>query len=363
MYTREDKILIWLSTFECMTYKKVSFILDNFELEEFFDNLSAYRVVLDKLTNDDYNELISNKNLSSVDRLIDNYEKSAIKMVTIKSEWYPQLLREIDTPPIILYCKGDISLLKSECLGVVGSRRATKYASTIGYNIVRDVAMENITIVSGLADGADTIAHKACLDANGKTIAVLGGGILNIYPSTNTKLANEIVEKSGLLISEYKPSEQSLTYHFPVRNRIIAGLSKGVFIIEATEKSGSMHTKNYALEYNREVFALPAKVGDIYSEGCNKIIQNGQAKMVLKAEDITEFYGKTKGKLIEANTIELSFDEQTIYDVLVGEELHFDEIARKTQLDVKILLTMLMRMEIKGIVNKLPGNMYKIIKI
>lgn len=363
MYNKEEKVLIWLSTFDFLTYKKVMTMIDNFDLVDLFDNLMNYKKdLMEILSANEYIELLNNNNFVEIDRIIENYEKSNIKMVTIKSNDYPELLKEIDSPPIILYCKGNLSLLNSECLGVVGSRRATKYSSTIGASIVRDVASENITIVSGLADGVDTIAHKATLEVKGKTIAVLGGGLLNIYPANNIKLANDIVENDGLILSEYKPGEQALTFHFPIRNRIIAGLSKGVFITEATEKSGSMHTKNYALEYNREVFALPARVGDIYSVGCNKIIQNGQAKMVLSSQDIIEFFGKNKKYFKEDKVLELTFDEKIIYDVLVGGEMHFDEIATKTGLDAKILLTMLMRMEIKGIISKMPGNMYMITK-
>ena len=174
--------------------------------------------------------------------------------------------------------------------------------------------------------------------------------------------AEKIIEKGGLIITEYKPAEQSLTFHFPIRNRIIAGLSKGVFIVEATEKSGSMHTKNFAIDYNREVFALPARVGDIYSVGCNKIIQNGQARMVLSSGDIIEFFGKNQTENNNNKAIELSFDEEMIYNALIGHELHFDELSKICNMETKILLTMLMRMEIKGIITKLPGNYYSLTK-
>lgn len=363
MYSKKEKIVIWLSSFDFLTYKKLKTIVDNFDLEDLFENLLEYKKELsDILSADEYIELLNSNNLLDTERIISNYEKSNIKMVTIVSDEYSELLKETDAPPIILYCKGDISLLNSECLGVVGSRRATKYSSTIGASIIKDIASENITIVSGLADGVDTIAHKATLEVKGKTIAVLGGGILNIYPASNTSLAEDIVKNGGLLVSEYKPSEQALTFHFPIRNRIIAGISKGIFVTEATEKSGSMHTKNYALDYNREVFALPARIGDIYSEGCNKIICNGQARMVLSSSDIIEFFGKNKNFFENNQILELTFDEQAIYDVLVEGEMHFDEIFKRTKLDTKILLTMLMRMEIRGIITKLPGNMYMLTK-
>lgn len=353
---------MWLSTFEFMSYKKAKFILDSFDdLEDFFDNIEDYSIDLLKVfEKSELRELIKERNLSYIERVIGDYDLLGIQVVSLRSKEYPDLLKEIDSSPIMLYCKGDVSLLSSECLGVVGTRRATKYGKDIGSKFVKDIACENITIVSGLADGIDTIAHKSTLEVNGKTIAVLGGGILNIYPSSNTKLAEEIVKNGGLLVSEYRPSEQSLNYHFPIRNRIIAGLSKGIFIVEATEKSGSMHTKNYALDYNREVFALPARINDIYSEGCNKCIKNGQARMVLSADEIIEFFGKNARLQSKENAIQLTMEEQLIYDTLLGHEKHFDEIAKATGLETKALQTLLMRLALKGVVNKLPGNYYSL---
>lgn len=362
MYTNEEKIIMWLTSFDFMTYKKAKTLIETIDnLEEMFNNMSKYKSTLDKIFDkNELDELLSNNNFVYIDRCIDNYEKLGIKVVTIKSEDYSDLLKEIPSYPILLYCMGDTKLLNSVCLGVVGSRRATKYGVTCGSQIVKDVAINNITIVSGLAEGIDTMAHKACLDVHGKTISVLGGGLLNIFPSSNKVLAKNILESGGLIISEYKPNEPCIAYHFPVRNRIIAGLSKGVFVVEATEKSGSMHTKNFALDFNREVFAMPARINDIYSDGCNKIIRNGQARMVLSSQDIIEFFGKSYSKPKEEKMAQMSIDEQLIYDKLKGQELHFDEIASLTKLETKVLLTLLMRMELKGIVNKLPGNYYNI---
>jgi DNA processing protein len=258
----------------------------------------------------------------------------------------------------MLYCKGNVDLLNSNCLGVVGTRRATKYGKDVCNKFVKDIASENITIVSGLAEGIDTVAHKSTLEVGGNTIAVLGGGLLNIYPGSNVGLAKEILDNNGLLVSEYKPNEPALTYHFPIRNRIIAGLSKAIFIVEATEKSGSMHTKNYALDYNRDVFALPARINDIYSVGCNKCIQNGQAQMILSANEIIELFGKTKNNVSKEVAVQLSYEEQMIYDLLVGHEKHFDEILKSTGFETKTLQTLLMRMVLKGVIDKQPNNFY-----
>lgn len=363
MYTTQDKVILWLSSFDFISYKKAMQIIEEFDLEDLFNNLRDYKNKLLRIIKaNEYEELLSNNNLLVVSNLLSNYEAKDIKIVTYKSKFYPELLREIDCPPIILYCKGNIDLLNSDCLAVVGTRRATNYGKTMCKKIVNEVSTEGITIVSGLAEGIDTVAHKSCLEVNGKTIAVLGSGLLNIYPASNEGLSTEIIEKGGLVVSEYKPNEPSVTYHFPVRNRIIAGLSKATFIVEATEKSGSMHTKNYAIEYNREVFALPARINDIYSIGCNKIISNGQARMLLGSKDIIEFYGKSKKSSNKVNSIQLSYEEQIIYDALDLNEMNIDEILIKTKMETKVLLTMLMRMEIKGIIQKLPGNIYAIVR-
>ena len=149
-----------------------------------------------------------------------------------------------------------------------------------------------------------------------------------------------------------------MTFHFPIRNRIIAGLSKAVFIVEATEKSGSMHTKNFALDYNREVFVLPGRVNDIYSLGCNKCILSGHGRMVIDSKDIIEFFGKNSDFLPNKQSIQLTYEEQLIYDALLGHEKHFDELISLTKLEAKILQTWLMRMIITGVVDKLPGNYY-----
>ena len=364
MYSKKDKIIMWLSTFDFMSYKKAfSFIVifgDN--LENVFDNLKNYKNTLIKIFDVvEYNELLLNNNLVEIERVIKEYDKLKIKVVTILNDIYPKLLKEISSPPIMLYCLGNLDLLNSDCLGVVGTRRSTRYGKEICNKIVSDIATEDITIVSGLADGIDTFAHKSCLEVKGKTIAVLAGGILNIYPATNTNLAKSIIENNGLIISEYKPNEQSLTYHFPIRNRIIAGLSKAIVIVEATEKSGSMHTKNFALDFNREIFAVPGRINDIYSDGCNKIIANGQARMLLKSSDIIEFFGKDLKTQQNNKAIQLTCEEQLIYSLLEGHEMHFDELLQKTNMKAGTLTTVLMRLEIKGIINKLPRNYYTLV--
>lgn len=362
MYNIEDKVVLWLSGFEFVTYKKFQRMLEAFDdFADLFENIRGYRSkLLDIFNTDEYSQLLDNNNFSQTDRVLLEYEKLGIGIITILNTDYPEILKQIDTPSIILYYKGDISLLKTDCLGVVGTRRATAYGKSIGSKIVKEIAHEGITIVSGLAEGIDTVAHKSTLEVKGKTIAILGSGLLNIYPASNTQLSNDIVSNGGLILSEYKPSEPTVTYHFPVRNRIIAGLCKAVLIVEATEKSGSMHTKNYAIEYNREVFAVPARINDVYSAGCNRIIANGQARMLLNSGEIIDFFGKSIDKVKQTKSVQLTCEEQMIYDTLDLGEHTFDEIAVITKMQAGVLSTMLMRLEIKGIIRRLPGNLYTI---
>ncbi len=362
MYTRSDKVILWLSQFEFVTYGAIEKILEEFDdLGVMFDNIIDYRKTLSSIFKpSEVEELYANLNIHTIDRLLSEYDKQGISIVTILSDRYPDNLKNIEKPPIVLYCKGDISLLKSEALGVVGTRRATRYGKDVGNKLVSQIASTGITIVSGLAEGIDTVAHRTTLDVHGKTIAVLGGGFGNIYPNSNQSLADEIVKDGGLLISEYKPSEPSLTYHFPIRNRIIAGLCDAVLIVEATEKSGSMHTKNFAIEYGKEVFAVPGRIGDIYSVGCNKIIANGQARVVMSAEDILQYFDRSASKTTNENAIQLTYEEQMIYDSLVGHEKHFDELVSELHIEAKVMSTLLMRLEIMRIITKLPGNFYKL---
>jgi DNA processing protein len=270
---------------------------------------------------------------------------------------YSKLLKEIDNPPLLLYAKGDVSLLNSTCVAIVGTRRASRYGKDVTEQFSSALAKSGITIVSGLADGVDTFSHQSCVNAKGKTIAVLGGGINNIYPATNTNLANKIIETGGLIVSEYKPNEKPQTYYFPVRNRIIAGLSKVVLITEATEKSGSMHTKNYALEFGREVFAVPGRINDIYSSGCNKIIKTCQSAIALEPNDVLNFLGKN---FVENQTkvVQYSLTDKIILDIIDVNEVHYEEILAKSGLDSKELNTNLIRLELKNLIKKLPGNFY-----
>lgn len=222
---------------------------------------------------------------------LDKYEKymqeNNIELIHIYDKDYPERLNKVYDKPIVLYIKGDKTILNKFSLAVIGCREHTKYGEIVAKNISTQIAKSNIITVSGLAKGIDSIAHKETLKAQGKTIAVIGSGLDNIYPSENINLANEIIKNGGAIISEYVIGTKPQKMNFPARNRIISGLSNGVVVIEAKKKSGTMITVDFALEQGKEVFAVPGNILSQNSEGTNELIKQG-AKMVTGIEDILE---------------------------------------------------------------------------
>ncbi|KOP82124.1 DNA-processing protein DprA [Cytobacillus solani] len=218
---------------------------------------------------------------------IRQYSLNGIRIITIFDDEYPLLLKETYQPPWVIYAKGDIRLLKKDnLLAVVGSRQYTEYGENAIKYILPKLIEKGIVIVSGLALGIDTIAHHSAIQNHGQTIGVIAGGLFHIYPNTNESLAAEMM-KNQLIISEYPPHTKPDRWQFPMRNRIISGISKGTFIVQAKSKSGSLITANYAVQEGREVFALPGSIFSAYSSGTNELIQQG-AKLVNTPEDILE---------------------------------------------------------------------------
>lgn len=304
-------------------------------------------------------EFVLKRKEISPDEELEKLNKEQIKTVTIADDNYPKLLKEIFSPPFILYYRGDLDGLTDRAIAVVGTRKMTEYGKLMTEKIVGELAAENFIIVSGLALGVDSTAHLACLANDGITSAVLGSGLdwKNIYPTINRSLAEEIVAKNGLLVSEYAVGTMPLRHHFPTRNRLIAGLSLGALIVEAGESSGALITANFALEQNREVFAVPGNITNPMSEGTNNLIKKG-AKLVTDAEDIFEELNikqMVNIKKIE-DSVPASPEEATVLKFLQTEPLHIDEIARRSDLTITEVNAALMLLEMKGRVKK-TGNM------
>ena len=280
-----------------------------------------------------------------------------IRTTNIQDENYPKLLKGIKNAPEVIYYRGE---MKSEenCFAVVGTRRFSPYGKQVALEMAGDLAEAGLIIVSGLAPGIDTFAHTATVERRKRTIAVLGTGVdeKSIYPQSNLKLAQKILETGGALISEYPPDQRGTQFTFPQRNRIISGLSLGILVVEAKQKSGALITAHYAFEQNRKVFAIPGPIHSLNSKGCHYLIKRG-AKLVESANDILKDLNlplKELSSFYEGETEE----ENLILNVLKEEVLDIDKIIEKTKLSAAKVASTLAILEIKGKVRNLGGNTF-----
>ena len=288
-----------------------------------------------------------------------------ISLITLNDDNYPAALREIYDPPFLLYVKGTITPADRNAIGVVGSRRTTHYGKEQAKKLSFQLARAGFTIVSGLARGIDTAAHEAAVAAKGRTFAVLGSGIGNVYPPENQALADEIA-KNGAVISEfpvlYVPDRQS----FPLRNRIVSGMSRAILVVEAPARSGALITANRALEQGRSVFAVPGPIDRPTSEGCNRLIRSG-ATLVCTARDIVEDIDAELGTLpldlekpadSTPNRVSLTDSQKKIIDELESEELTIDQLAERTGLPTTTVSVDLLKLEMKSLIKQLPGKYF-----
>jgi len=282
-----------------------------------------------------------------------------IKVLTLDDPSYPPRLREIYEAPPVLYVRGELLPEDEWALAVVGSRRVTTYGRQVTEELVTGLVEAGLTIVSGLARGVDTIAHRAALKAGGRTIAVLACGLDLVYPGENLELAQEIMQH-GALVSDYPLGTRPRAENFPRRNRIMSGLSLGVLVTEAMERSGALITANLALEQDREVFAVPGNIFSPASRGCNRLIRDG-AKLVQEVNDILEelnlnLVPKAPQKALPENEVEAQ-----IVQLLSQEPRHIDEICRTTRLPTSTVASTLALMELKGMVRSLGGMNYALL--
>jgi len=282
-----------------------------------------------------------------------------IKTVSINEEKYPKVLKEIKNAPEVLYYRGELKP-KENCFAVVGTRMCSSYGKEVALEIAADLTDAGLTIVSGLAPGIDTFCHTAVVEKNKRTIAVLGTGLdeKSIYPQSNLKLAEKILENGGCLISEYPPETPGSKFSFPQRNRIISGLSLGVLVIEAKQKSGALITAKWARKQQRKVFAIPGPIHSLNSKGCHWLIKHG-AKLVENANDILEelnLPSSNVGKSIEGKDEE----QNLILNILKENALDIEKIIERTKLPAQKISSTLAILEIEGKVKNLGGNTYAI---
>jgi DNA processing protein len=302
--------------------------------------------------------ILSLRTAVNPDEVLRRLRHRDIGVVTCKDSSYPRLLTELPDPPAVLFVRG---ILPKEmvAVSVVGSRRATSYGRRVTELLVDSLVDRGVVIVSGLALGIDAVAHEATLQAGGTTIAVLGSGLDRITPSSHTALSRAIIAQRGAVISEFPLGTPSFPSNFPVRNRIIAGLSLGTVVIEAAHDSGSLLTAKAALEYNREVFAVPGDIFRETSEGTNTLIAQG-AKVVRRVDDILDELSlparqqaQRARRLLPASPV-----EESILALLSGEPRHIDTLVKVSNMEIAQLHALLMVMEMKGIVKNVGANQY-----
>ena len=288
-------------------------------------------------------------------------EKEGVFVLAVFDENYPSLLKEIHSPPFLLYYRGNIDCLKIPSIAVVGSRKYSPYGKQVAEKFSYDLAKAGLCIVSGLALGIDAIAHTGALEAQGKTIAVLGSSIddASIHPRTNFEIAQQIISSGGLLLSEFPVPTPPSVGTFPVRDRIMAGLTLGTLVIEAAENGGSLITPFHALEFNREVFAVPGSIYSPQSFGTNALIKKG-AKMVTSIMDILEELRLevAQERQPDLELGELTDEEKIVMHILSPEPTHIDIIIKATKLETSCVISSLSILEIKGAVRNIGGQNY-----
>ncbi|HVM88665.1 MAG TPA: DNA-processing protein DprA [Puia sp.] len=310
--------------------------------------------------------IITFSNFTKAEQELSFIEKYKITPLFITDKNYPQRLFNCYDPPTLLFYKGNADLNASKIAAVVGTRNNSDYGKHITEKLIRDLANENVLIISGLAFGIDAIAHKSALKTNQQTVAVLAHGLDSIYPPEHSGLAKNILNQGGLL-TEFRSGKKPDRHNFPSRNRIVAGISDAVVVVETNLKGGSMITAELADGYNKDVFAFPGKTTDSKSSGCNYLIKNNKAILLTDAEQLLETMGwqkkqKEKIKKQKELFIELSTEEKIILDLLNQKEAcHIDELNFKSGLSSSAVAAAILNLELQNIISSLPGKMYALV--
>ena len=359
---------------------------------------SAESAQIDGLTPDVRQQLIDERSRAPLAQELELIDQHQCHIVTINDDTYPPLLKQIDDPPALLYFIGEFPVQNTPSIAIVGSRSPTEYGKTTSQQLSYQLAESGITVVSGFARGIDTCVHRGALEAGGRTVAVFGCGLSIIYPETNRALAAEIIEY-GALISEFPMTMPPRGKNFPRRNRVISGLTLGTLVVEASERSGSLITARHAAEQGREVFAVPGQIFSGVSRGTHSLINQG-ATLINSVDDLLDALPQDYTKVLGGESLDptrqptprpnqgskrsdkaappqstekrstltsqpkaevapdLTPDEQTVLAAIDADSIHIDEITRVTQLPIGKISSLLVMLELKGIVQQLPGKQF-----
>lgn len=350
---------IWLSQIPGIGSRRFHLLIDHFgsASQVWFASKNEIVKLTSFLGSNVVNEIINQRNDNILVRIKRMMDSSEFRIITLFDDEYPTLLKEIYDPPPVLYCKGLPIKNHQPAISIVGSRKSTAYGRQMAEKFSYELAAAGVTVVSGLARGIDAMAHYGALKAGGDTVGVLGCGVDIIYPPENKKLFSRM-EQEGTILTEYPPGSGPLAGNFPARNRIISGMTSGVLVIEAGQKSEALITVDFALEQGREVYALPGNINVLQSAGTNKLLKEG-AKLVTDVQDILEDLGLKQEKKKKAQEpVQLDFFETQVYNALREGERHLEELLKETKMDIHKLNAVLTMLEIKGIVKQMPGKIF-----
>lgn len=351
--------------------RTAAILIDRFNSPTSVFEASSYALESAGLKRDTIDAIKSAEPREKAARQIDELAKLDGQVLTLTDERYPKLLRETYDPPIVIYCLGDLAAaLAQPAIAVVGSRRCSTYGRNVAEKLSRELAERGVTIISGLARGIDSAAHRGALDGRGLTVAVMGTGLDAVYPKENNKLAARIVEQ-GALVTEFPLATPPVSQNFPFRNRVISGLALGVMIIEGAERSGSLITARLAYEQGRDVFAVPGNITSAKSFGPNYLIKDG-AKLVQTWRDVVEeFPAEIKATILAAergerrtgkgrvDEVELSESERKVFKMLnTDEPVHIDQLIAKSGLNLGELMGALLQLEMTDRIRQLPGKSF-----
>lgn len=350
------KVLLALQSVEDLSYKKKRSLIDG-----------AYRIGaipedrqrVEETLGADYAERFF-KIYADIDGEIDKLYKLDIDFLTYLDKEYPARLKDISDYPLGLFVKGNVKVLNTPSIGIVGSRKSTAYGEKVAAEFAREFALADFTVVSGFARGIDSVAHKACVASGKPTVAVFATGLDVCYPAENRGLLDGILMTGGAAISEYPLTVRAKSYYFPERNRIISGISCAVFLAQAAEKSGSLITVNLAVSQGRKVFCVPGNIYSAEAQGTNKFIKDHPESLALSPDDVFSSLG-VKRETNFKPVYDMTVGEQIIVDCLRHSDKHFDELLDATAVSVGDLTTMLFNLELNGMIKNVGGNYYTLL--
>lgn len=362
-YSREDACRAWL-TYPCLSIEQLRLLMTTFgSAEGVYEHMSSsgQSEFQEMLTPQQYATLKKRANQSAMHEMLITMKKHSMQIVYQEDATYPDQLLNISDPPVFLFWIGNLQALTPRTVAMVGSRKASIAGLDAAHTIARDLSGQGVTVISGLAEGIDAAAHTGCLEGESPTVAITGCGLDVNYPASNEHLRKRILDQGGLLLSEYPPASPALGWHFPVRNRILSGLSRAVLMMECRIKSGSMSTVQHALNQGREVFAWPGVAGTEWAEGAHQLIREG-ARYFTSAQDVIEDLGWDQAPLltrVEAAPVPpLSPEQKQLYQLLKRGDQSMDELALASGLDAPVIAGAMTILQVYGLVKALPGKVY-----